>query len=204
MTFDPRRSLRRLAPLGAAVLLAACASAPPDHFYTLSGGVTAAAPVAVADPVYIEVLGVVVPAQVRRSQLVVTEGPGRVDLLEQHRWSAPLADEIGQALSLRVSAALGAIDVYRTPRPAGAAAYRISTNVQRFESAPGAYALVDATWSVRRDGSEAVLTCRSVFREAVGPGYDALVAGHRAALDKLGTAIAGAVRGVALGSGRCP
>jgi uncharacterized lipoprotein YmbA len=190
--------------LGAAFLLAGCASTVPDHFYTLSGegAVSAPAPVAAAavKPVYIEMLGVMVPAQVRRNQLVVSQGAGQVDLLEHHRWVAPLADEIGHALSLRVSADLGAIDVYRTPYPPGAVPFRISTNIQRFESAPGSYALLDATWSVRQVGSEAVLTCRSVFREPVGAGYDALIAGHRAALAKLGDAIAAAVRKVPSGT----
>lgn len=197
--------LRRCGAIGAAAVLAACASTPPDHFYTLAGGgapAAAAAAAPAANPVYIEVMGVVVPAQVRRSQLVVSEGPGRVDLLEQHRWAAPLSDEIGRALSLKVSAELGAIDVYRTPVPAGATTYRISTNVQRFESAPGSYALIDATWSVRQGSTDAVLTCRSVFKETVGPGYEALVAGHRAALDKLGTAIAEAIREQAQRGGR--
>jgi uncharacterized lipoprotein YmbA len=182
--------------LGAAMLLAGCASSAPDHFYTLNGGadVAARAPAPAAAPVYIELLAVNVPAQVKRKELVVSEGAGRVDLLDHHRWAGPLADEIGGALSLRITTALGAIDVYRTPTPPGTAPYRISTNIQRFESAPGAYALVDATWSVRQVGSEAVLTCRSVFREPVGPGYDALIAGHRAALAKLGDAIAAAIR----------
>jgi hypothetical protein len=45
-----------------------------------------------------------------------------------------------------------------------------------------------------------VQTCRSVFRENVGAGYDALVAGHRAALGKLAGAIAGAVRAQAQGA----
>jgi hypothetical protein len=39
--------------------------------------------------------------------------------------------------------------VFRTPTPDKAPVYRISTNVQRFESAPGQYALIDAVWSVR-------------------------------------------------------
>jgi uncharacterized lipoprotein YmbA len=185
--------LRRLGVVGAAALVTACASSPPDRFYTLGGG-DAAVTVPTASTMYIEVLNVVVPAQVRRNQLVVSDGPGRVDLLEEHRWSAPLGDEIGRALSLKISADLGAIDVYRTPVPAGATPYRISTNVQRFESALGKYALIDATWSVRKTGSEAVLTCRSVFREEVGAGYEALVAGHRKAVDRLGAAIAEGVR----------
>ncbi|WP_323143630.1 PqiC family protein [Massilia phyllosphaerae] len=189
------RSIQAAACIGMAALLAACATTDSDHFYTLNGPATPAPTAqAAAQPVYIEMLAVNVPAQVKRKELVVTTGAGQVDMLDHHRWIGPLADEIGHALSLQVSAELGAIDVYRTPYPAGAAPYRISTNVQRFESVPGQYALVDATWSVRQVGSETVLTCRSVLREPVGQGYDALVAGHRAALAKLGKAMAAAVR----------
>ena len=194
------RSIQAAACIGMAALLAACATTDNDRFYTLNGpAVAAPAPQAAAQPVYIEMLAVNVPAQVKRKELVVTTGPGQVDMLDHHRWIGPLADEIGHALSLQVSAELGAIDVYRTPYPAGAAPYRISTNVQRFESVPGQYALVDATWSVRQVGSDAVLTCRSVLREPVGQGYEALVAGHRAALAKLGSAMAAAVRRGATG-----
>jgi uncharacterized lipoprotein YmbA len=189
------RSIQAAACIGMAALLAACATTDSDHFYTLNGPATPAATAqAAAQPVYIEMLAVNVPAQVKRKELVVTTGAGQVDMLDHHRWIGPLADEIGHALSLQVSAELGAIDVYRTPYPAGAAPYRISTNVQRFESVPGQYALLDAAWSVRQVGSETVLTCRSVLREPVGQGYDALVAGHRAALAKLGNAMAAAVR----------
>jgi uncharacterized lipoprotein YmbA len=180
-----------------AVLLAGCASAPPDRFYTLAGGTAEPAPAAApaAGRLYIEMLAVNVPAQVRRNALVVGNGgEGRVDVLDHHRWAGPLADEIGNALSLGVTSRLGAIDVYRTPYPDGAAVYRISTNVQRFESVPGSYALVDAVWSVRQVGGNAVLTCRSVLREESGAGYEALVAGHRAALGKLAGAIAAGVR----------
>lgn len=213
MRLAMRRVLGGAGCVGAAALLAACASAPADHFYTLSGGdanpASSTVPAA-TNRIYIETLAVTVPAQVRRSQLVVTEGQGRVDLLENHRWAGPLAEEIGRALSLKISADLKAIEVYRTPHPAGAPLYRISTSVQRFESAPGRYALLDATWSVRRMGGDEslannnLLTCRSVLREDVGPGYEALVAGHRAALDKLAGAIAAAVRSQAGGAGTCP
>jgi hypothetical protein len=63
---------------------------------------------------------------------------------------SPPSAEIGQALSLAISGELGTIDVFRTPTPDKAPVYRISTNVQRFESAPGQYALIDAVWSVRQ------------------------------------------------------
>ena len=191
-----------------ALILVGCASAPPEHFYSLSNGLGVPAPAAgsaaAAAPYYIEVQAVSVPQQVARSQLVVTQGTGRIDLLEQERWSAPLAAEIGQALSQAISGELGAIDVFRTPTPEQARVYRISTNVQRFESAPGQYALVDAVWSVRAIGSTQVLTCRTIANEPVAAGYDALVAGHRRAVTRLAADIATAIRNQAAGKGSCP
>ena len=198
-----------------ALMLAGCAS-PPDHFYTLAGGpagigtsgMTGMAGAPAADggaKLYFELQPVGVPEQVSRSQLVVTTGAGRLDVLEQERWGAPVSAEIGQALSTDLSSTLGAIDVYRTPHPDTLPVVRISTNVQRFESAPGQYALIDAVWSVHPVPGEAVLTCRSVIEEKVGAGYDELVAGHRRALVRLATAIGAAVRGVSAGGqGACP
>jgi len=186
-----------------ALSLAGCASAPPERFYSLSNGMAPAA--SVPNPgYYIEVQNVTVPQQVARSQLVVTSGEGRIDLLEQERWSSPPASEIGQALSLAISGELGAIDVFRTQPPEKATVYRISTNVQRFESAPGKYALLDAVWSVRLAGGTQVLTCRSTAREEVGAGYDALVLGHRRAVAQVAADIAKAVRSQAAGKSACP
>lgn len=189
-----------------ALALAACAIAPPmERFYSLSSGAAAPPPAAVpaAAPLYIELQAVSMPQQVARNQMVVTTGAGRVELLEQERWAALPAAEIGQALSLGITAELGAIDVFRTPTPEQAPVYRISTNVQRFESAPGQYALIDAVWSVRQVGVAKVLTCRSLASETVAPGYDALVAGHRRAVGRIAADIAKAVRGLAAGGGGC-
>lgn len=184
----------------ALLVLAGCASAPTERFYSLSNGMGVTAAPAARAAYYIEVPAVTVPQQVARNQLVVSTGAGRIDLLEQERWSSPPASEIGQALSLAVSGELGTIDVFRTPTPDGAPVYRISTSVQRFESAPGQYALIDAVWSVRLVGGTKVLTCRSVANEQVPAGYDALVAGHRRAVARIAADISKAVRALAAGA----
>lgn len=211
-----REGARRRAPgatlaaaLAAPALLAGCAgSLPAERFYSLTAGAAPQAAAALAAPLYVEVQAVTVPQQVSRNQLVVTSGAGRVELLEQERWAAPLASEIGQALSLGVTSGLGAIDVFRTPTPEQATVYRVSTNVQRFESAPGQYALVDAVWSVRKlgnSGSGKVQTCRSTAEEKVAPGYDALVAGHRRAVARIAADISQAIRAQAGGTvAACP
>jgi uncharacterized lipoprotein YmbA len=184
---------------GVTMMLAGCGSVPQERFYSLSSGLGVAHKAPAAPAYYIELPAVTVPKQAARNQLVVVSGAGRVDVLEQERWSAPPAAEIGQALSLAITGELGTIDVFRNPVSDKAPVYRISTNVQRFESAPGQYALIDAVWSVRLAGSKEVLTCRSVAQETVGAGYDELVAGHRRAVTLIGADISKAVRTLAAG-----
>jgi uncharacterized lipoprotein YmbA len=202
--------------VSAVLALAACASAPPDYFYTLGGAVAAAsgvasgvasagmalanAPAMPREPFYIEVPPVDVPQQVARNQFVVTTGPGRADIIEHRRWLAPLSNEIGSALSADLSRSLGAIDVYRTPHAATQPVYRINVNVQRFESVLDSRASLAAVWSVRAVASDAVVTCRSDITVPVGQGYDALVDGHRSAIAQLSSDIAVTVRHVTASS----
>lgn len=212
----PPRTWRRAARTAALVMsigAAGCASAPPDRFHTLGRTTDLTAPVSPTtgagapgqNALYVEMLAVSLPEQVQRKELVVTGRDGRIDLLDHERWAGPLAGEVNRVLSLGVTGALGAIDVVHTPYPPGSSVYRISTNVQRFDSVLDQYALVDAVWSVRKLKTGAILTCRSVVREQVGPGYDNLVAGHRSALDKVAAAMAQAVRSLAAdGPGACP
>ncbi|TCW76294.1 hypothetical protein C5O80_35705 [Burkholderia sp. SRS-46] len=182
----------------ATLALAACSS-PPARFYTLSPADAARAvrTTPANPPFLIEVPSVGVPEQVAKSQLVVQKNTAQVDVLELERWASPPADEIRRALSDDLAAQLGTIDVVNSASPAGVPVYRVSVNVQRFESWPGKRAAIDAVWSVRAVGTQAVMTCRTSVAEPVGDGYDALVAGHRRALDAIATQAASGVRAMA-------
>ncbi|CAN0618495.1 ABC_trans_aux domain-containing protein [Burkholderia multivorans] len=182
----------------AALALAACSS-PPSRFYTLNPADPALGvrTVPANPPFLIEVPSVGVPEQVAKNQLVVQKNAAQVDVLEQERWASPPADEIRRALSDDLAAQLGTIDVANSAYPAGMPVYRISVNVQRFESWPGKRAAIDAVWSVRAVGTQAVMTCRTSVAEPVGDGYDALVAGHRHALDAIAKQAAAGVRALA-------
>jgi uncharacterized protein len=181
--------------LGAAGMLAACAS-PTSRFYTLAGGETRPVPSSPA-AFYFELAPVDMPQQVARNQLVVQTSPAQVQVLEQDRWASLPSDEVRRALSADLTQQLGAIDVYNTPHPESVPVYRVKVNVQRFESWPGQQAVLDAVWSVRAAGASNVLTCRTVAQEPVGTGYDALVDGHRKAVDELAAAISAGMRSVA-------
>ncbi|MEM5312231.1 PqiC family protein [Paraburkholderia sp. JHI869] len=203
MTFRRVPSLATLGALGALVFAAALAgcSSPASRFYTLSptddsARTTAASSTANA-PWLIELAPVDVPPQVAKAQMVVQTDANQVRVLEQERWSSMPGDEIRRALSGDLTQQLGTIDVYGSPHPEGVPVYRVSVNVQRFESWPGSHALIDAVWSVRALDTQTVLTCRSVLKENVGDGYDALVIGHRQAVEALSQSIASGVRALA-------
>ncbi len=197
------RGAVRAGALAAALALAACAS-PTSRFYTLgdvSGGASATGSgvrSAAAAPAWlIEVAPIDVPPQVAKTQLVVQTGPTQVKVLEQERWASLPGDELRRALSTSLTQQLNTIDVYGTAYSDATPVYRVSMNVQRFESWPGSHALIDAVWSVRAVRSTAVMTCRSVVSEPVGGGYDALVDGHRQALQRISAQVAAAVRAMA-------
>jgi uncharacterized protein len=191
--------LKALTAAAVAALAAGCAS-PPSHFYTLSGDaatVTAGRAMPANPAFLIQVPAVNVPEQVAKTQLVVQRDAARVDVLEEHRWASLPADEIRRALSTALTRRLDTIDVADAAVPPGVPVYRVSVDVQRFESWPGERAALDAVWSVRSLATQSVMTCRSTLTEPVGAGYDALVAGHRKAVGELAGRIAAGVRAMA-------
>ncbi|AJC23413.2 PqiC family protein [Pandoraea pulmonicola] len=205
MTRRPRPGAL-LTALSALVALAGCAS-PPSRFYTLSDAspaATAASAVTIganapATPYAVEVSPVAVPEQVDRPQIVVTRGGGRVDILEESRWAAPLKTELTSTLSRDLTQRLGAMDVYGLPRADGLTVYRVSTSVQRFESVPGEQAALTAVWSVRRVPGDIVLTCRFTGTEPAAGDIAGVVAAQRRLVDRLaqrmGDAIATSAQG---------
>jgi uncharacterized protein len=172
----------------AVALLAGCAS-PPSRFYTLSG----AAPAPSAAGPSVAVGPVSIPAVVDRPEIVVTVGPNEVWLDEYNRWASPLADGIGLAVAQNLAAALPSSRVTLLGQ-AGDAELRVAIEVQRFESAPGAFALFDAAWTVRRPSDGAARSGRTTARENLTDGsYDAVAAAHSRALARLGQDVTQAI-----------
>jgi uncharacterized protein len=189
------RAVGVVSALSLAAALSACSSSPASRFYTLSGNEATTRTAAPAS-FYLEVSSVDMPPQVAKNQMVVQDGSAQVRVLEDERWASLPADEVRRALSADLSQRLGAIDVYGTPHPDSVPVYRVKVTVQRFESSPGRRALIDAVWSVRGVNNQAVLTCRTVTEQPVDAGFDALVAGHRRAVDQLASEISAGVRTV--------
>ena len=191
--------------LGSLVRLVAACTSTPVHYHTL---VPAPADADVAQPAAsyaVEVDPVKVPAQVDRFELVVRRSSGEITLLEDELWVAPLADELRNALIVELTRRLASVDTADTHRDPAAIAVRIE--VERFESAPAHYALIEAFWHLRvNNGTRPEgLACRTRAYQRVSDGYTALVHGHQTAVVSIADQIADAARRLIIDSAAvCP
>ena len=175
-----------------AAVAAGCASATA-RFYTLDSTATADGTPAAR---YAVLVGPVsVPPSVDRPQFVVQAAPNRVDIDEFNRWAAPLNDGIARAVAGDLAVLLGTTDVAMAPLANFNPAYRVTINVQRFESVQGQAVVVDAAWTVSQTAGGRTRSGRTVAREAVqGKDFDALAAAHSRAIGTLSSDIAAAIR----------
>jgi uncharacterized lipoprotein YmbA len=176
-----------------AVLVAACASAPPSRFYTLSRTATPGA----APATFSVVVGpVAIPAVVDLPQIVVSTGPNQVTLEEYNRWASPLANNISRVVAENLVDLLGThrVSLFQQSIPVDGD-FRVAIEVQTFDSAPGDAATLNAVWVVRRARDGKSDTGRTTVREATADkSYEALAAAHSRAVYRMSQDIAGAVR----------
>lgn len=205
------RRAARVRALGAAWLGAACTAAllvacsSPDlppvqwvHLPLLAPGVAAsdAANVSAgaantatrAAQVWQLMMPVTLPGHLDRDALLVPQGATGLQPLAGVRWAEPLRDAVPRLLRTDLAAALGQ-PVWASPLPPGVVATRqIRIELLALDVASGRSGVtLQAQWSVATPGSsEAPLLGHAHFTElASGPGADALVLAHRAALTRL-------------------
>jgi uncharacterized lipoprotein YmbA len=184
-----------------ALSLSGCGSPPKTSYYTLAphgGPPPAAVAQPASSPIGVTVGPVTLPDLVDRPQLVVRTAENQVALLDLHRWAEPLKREIPRVLAGHLSRLLGTprVSVYPTG-PGGPGDVRVRVDIQRFESVPGQEAVLEAFWSVSPpSGAGEPRSGRWMVRVPVaGPGYEALVAAHGVALERLGEELAAQIRG---------
>ena len=195
MTIRMSRLLCALAPLAVAAISACATTQQTTSYYTLMPD-AGTAPAAVDGGYQIEMLPVEVPMQVDVAQMVVRAGNGELVPVDTRRWIAPLGNEIRNSLSWQLTRTLGVRDIAGFGRNGNTPVYRVNLRVQRFESAPGAYAQIDALWSVRSSsgGDGPVAVCSSSAKVTLGSGYAALAQGHQQALAQIAGDIAASIR----------
>ncbi|BBP83112.1 lipoprotein [Pseudomonas sp. Pc102] len=174
--------------LSAALLLLAACRSDPINFHTLTPLQAGDGRPAGAD---IQIEGISVPPQVDRPQIVIRQGDSGLVILETEWWGASLVDELSSALENQLANS-------SLPRRAS-----VRLDVQRFDSVPGRYALLDVRWRLRPTdaGDKALLSCRSTLQTPAGPSIDALVIAHQKNIERLAEAI---VRTTGSDKGQCP
>ncbi|MFW3167977.1 PqiC family protein [Pseudomonas syringae pv. syringae] len=187
----------KLMVLAAAVGLGACTSTQ-THYYTLIAPMSATSTAAGKPmPFQFEMLPVIMPVQVDQPPLVVRQGNGSLAILDTERWGSPLGDEFHDALTPQLEHRFGSRDMAGLPKNSDQPTLSIRTDVRRFESMPGNYALIDVVWTLglRDAGATAgskrrSLTCSSVIREQAGEGMGNLIIAHQKAVARLADKIA--------------
>lgn len=192
--------------LAMTLLLGACASAPPNYYYTLLPAAgTAAALSAPASPGFaLSIQSVQVPEQVDRLQIVVTDpATTQVYPLETSLWAGSLPDEIRQALAAALQDSLGVRDMPIMQIPEGFPVWKVALRVQRFDSVYQQRAVVDANWTLSPVSLKGrpTLLCGERFTQPVGEGMSSLVAGHQRIVQAMAEKMANQIRQAQASSG---
>jgi uncharacterized lipoprotein YmbA len=153
-----------------ALSLAACSSSPPLRFYSLAAPAAAQSAPVRSTGMFIDVMPVGVPERLTRPQLVVQKGGGRVDVLEQDRWTAPFNNELQDTLANGIAAQLGAVDVRHGGRQPGQPVYRIAVNVRQFDAISGDRVDAAFGWTVTRVDDGRTASCQAAFSVPAGMG----------------------------------
>jgi len=175
-----------------AVVAAGCSTAPA-HFYSLASTATADGTPATSASVMVG--PVTIPASVDQPEFVVQVAPNRVEVDEFNRWVSPLSDAIARTVAGDLVVLLGTPDVASAQLANFTPDYRVTIDVQRFESIQGQGATLEAVWTVRKTAGGEIRSGRTVAREPVqGQDFETLAAAHSRAIAKMSADIAAAIR----------
>jgi uncharacterized protein len=130
--------------------LAGCATSAPLHYYTLSAVPPASnttLPVG-SPPVSLERL--TIPPELDRAQLVRRLDATRLQLLDGHRWAAPLDDMMRRVLGEDLALRLGSNAVTNPNEPVGSAPRRILTiDIRELYGDENCAVTLHASWNLR-------------------------------------------------------
>ncbi|UVM02593.1 PqiC family protein [Pseudomonas laurylsulfatiphila] len=160
----------------ALLLLAACRS-DPIQFHTLTPTQVGNHSTTTVGVIQIETISL--PPQVDRAQIVIREGNSTLAILESHWWGATLVEELRSALADQLS---------NSPVKGK---YSVRVDVQRFDSVPGQYALMDVIWRLRsaEPDNKAQVICRSTLQTPSGASVDELVLAQQNNIKRLAALI---------------
>ena len=136
---------------------------------------------------------IVVPAPVNDSMLVVRRSDDVLMKLAHDRWTAPLEQQFGNALSVALTRELGMPALSRAQAAVSEIPVtRMAIDVQQFDMVPGQYAALAVLWQITPavTARAATRTCYADFRQSVTPGVAPLVRAQQHNINQLAKAMA--------------
>ena len=189
----------RVPALAVALMLAACASSPVEHFYTVSSakGEPAApgqsGPSRTSGAPLVAVMPVTLPALIDRPQLVVRTGAHEVAILEHHRWAEPLGADLTRALIANLQHSGAGLD-FEAAEGAQAAERVLEVEIAELLSGPGAVTSLQASWVLYDRGRVVVKQGKLAGSVPAQGGYEAVADAYADAIAGLAQEIARAVQ----------
>ena len=158
------------------ILLGACASTAPDHFYVLST-LPQDARDARPPPTVQATLKVTLPASADRAEMLLNTSGGRVIVLEHERWAAPLADLATQTLARDLERRRTDMLIFdREVSHAKGTDLRIAVDVVQMTLQRGGRARIEAQWRISNLRSDIVVVGGGDFSAPLPEGDYAAIA----------------------------
>lgn len=136
---------RNLTILAVSLLVTACASSPPVHFFTLAPMGTNNAPSPFKGVV--QVAAVHIPATLDRQQMVRQSSTTRLKISDQHRWAAPLDQMVQRVLTQDLVQRLPQATVVLPGQSAPTDAVRVVVDILQFTTDAQGQVTFDGGWS---------------------------------------------------------
>lgn len=166
--------------ISAVILVAGCMHSPPNNFYKLAPVAKASERCSISGTLPpVAFASVTIPDLVDRPQLVLPDNGTQVRILETSRWAEPLKSTLPRLLAENLSRYLCSDNISAYPQHASIKAdCRIFVDFHCFEST-GKAVVVDASWSIRSNHNESMISGRTKITEAIEEiGIDGLVSAY--------------------------
>ncbi|MBS0420414.1 MAG: membrane integrity-associated transporter subunit PqiC [Proteobacteria bacterium] len=141
----------------AGALLAACASSPPMHYYTLTEMPASSRLTVPENTIPVRLDRVTIPTELDRSQIVRRVGPTQLQIVENDRWAAPLDETIRRVLSNDLAARLPPGAVANPNEPAiGEKRQSLAVDISEFYGDPSCTVTLRASWTLKQSDSRSL------------------------------------------------
>lgn len=189
---------RRLPCMLCALLLTACATALPEHFYVLDTDTTASPAASNNAEFSLSVDRITLPEMVDRPQIVLNSSDHAVRLVEGQRWAESLRQAIPRVVigNLRRQFPRASIAGVNDSTVSTQPTYKVAMDIDRFDSRLGERVDVVVHWRLRNATGVLHDRVSTLHENPDGSTFDALVAAHDRALGRLSSDIGEAIAAV--------